>query len=90
MDCRARILELAQERGIIRARDVEESGCSRNYLYEMRRAGDLRRLSAGLYALPDAQKHDLVERIESRSGLRQLEYMKIMGMGSDRYEIITI
>lgn len=43
-----------------------------------------------VYALPDAQKHDLVERIESRSGLRQLEYMKIMGMGNDRYEIINV
>ena len=32
----------------------------------------------------------MVERIESRSGLRQLSYMKEMGMGSDRYELITI
>lgn len=68
MDCRARILELAQERGIIRARDVEESGCSRNYLYEMRRAGDLRRLSAGLYALPDAPvtEHSLLAEVAKR------------------------
>lgn len=43
-----------------------------------------------VYALPQAQRHDLVERIESRSGLRQLEYMKIMGMGNDNYEIINI
>lgn len=43
-----------------------------------------------VYALPEAQRHDLVERIESRSGLRQLEYMKILGMGSDTYEIINI
>lgn len=43
-----------------------------------------------VYALPEAERHDLVERIESRSGLRQLEYMKIMGMGNDQYEIITV
>ena len=43
-----------------------------------------------VYALPEAQKHDLVERIESRSGLRQLEFMKILGMGDGRYELITV
>lgn len=43
-----------------------------------------------VYALPEAQRRDLVERIESRSGLRQLEYMKIMGMGSERYELISV
>jgi len=54
LDCRARILELAREKGILRAGDVEADGCSRNYLYQMHRAGDLRRLSPGLYTLPDA------------------------------------
>lgn len=43
-----------------------------------------------VYALPEAQRHNLVERIESRSGLRQLTYMKIQGMGNDRYELITL
>jgi uncharacterized Fe-S center protein len=43
-----------------------------------------------IYALPPEQRHDMVERIESRSGLRQLEYMKIMGMGNDQYELITL
>lgn len=43
-----------------------------------------------IYALPEAQRHDLVERMESRSGLRQLEYMKIQGMGTDQYELITL
>jgi hypothetical protein len=37
--CRARILELAREKGIIGARDVEADGCSRNYLYQMHRVG---------------------------------------------------
>ena len=68
MDCRARILELAREKGIIRSKDVEEGGCSRNYLYEMRRAGDLRRLSAGLYALPDAPvtEHSVLAEVAKR------------------------
>lgn len=43
-----------------------------------------------VYALPEAQRHDLVERIESRSGLRQLTRMKELGMGNDKYELITI
>ena len=43
-----------------------------------------------VYALPEEQRRDLVERIESRGGLRQLEYMKIMGMGNDKYEIVNV
>lgn len=43
-----------------------------------------------IYALPDAQKRDMVERIESRSGLRQLTYMKELHMGSEQYELITV
>lgn len=43
-----------------------------------------------IYALPKDVRRDMAERIESRSGLRQLSYMKEMGMGSDRYELITI
>lgn len=43
-----------------------------------------------VYAKSDSLKHDLVDRIESRQGLRQLEYMKILGMGSDQYELITV
>lgn len=43
-----------------------------------------------VYALPQDQRHDLVERIESRSGLRQLEYMKILEMGTSQYELVTL
>ncbi|MDR3089355.1 MAG: DUF362 domain-containing protein [Desulfobulbaceae bacterium] len=43
-----------------------------------------------IYALPVSARHDLVERIESRGGLRQLEYMKIMGMGNERYRLVEI
>ncbi len=43
-----------------------------------------------LYAQPEQQRHDMVERIETRSGLHQLEYMKALHMGNDRYELITV
>ena len=43
-----------------------------------------------VYAMTEAEHHDLVERIESRHGLRQLTYMKELGMGSDKYRLIDI
>jgi len=42
-----------------------------------------------VYKLPEAELHDLKERIESREGLRQLSYMKEMKMGNDQYELVT-
>ncbi len=43
-----------------------------------------------VYAMEESDKHALVERIESRHGLRQLTYMKELGMGNDRYRLIDI
>ena len=43
-----------------------------------------------VYAMKEEEHHDLVERIESRHGLRQLSYMKELGMGNDRYLLIDI
>lgn len=43
-----------------------------------------------VFRLPVAQNSDLVERIASRSGLCQLEYMRLLGMGNSDYELITI
>ena len=43
-----------------------------------------------VYALHDGKGHDLIERMESRHGLRQLTYMKEMGMGNDLYEIVDL
>ncbi len=48
------ILELARRKGIIRAKDVEAMGISRNYLYRMNSEGLLSRIAVGLYTLPDA------------------------------------
>ncbi len=41
-----------------------------------------------LYAMTPHDRHALVQRIESRHGLRQLSYMKELGMGHDRYQLI--
>lgn len=43
-----------------------------------------------VYAMKEDEKHALVERMESRHGLRQLSYMKEMGMGNDRYVLIDL
>ena len=43
-----------------------------------------------VYAMQAHQHADLVERMESRHGLRQLSYMKELGMGNDRYRLLDI
>ncbi len=43
-----------------------------------------------IYAMSEAEHHDMVERIESRHGLRQLSYMKELGMGHDVYILIDL
>ena len=44
----------------------------------------------GTYALKEDQHKDLVERMETRHGLRQLSYMKELHMGNDKYKLINI
>ncbi len=39
-------------------------------------------------AMSEEQHHDLMERMSSRHGYRQLSYMKEMGMGNDKYVLI--
>ena len=43
-----------------------------------------------IYAMTEAEHHDLVEHMESRHGLRQLSYMKELGMGNNRYVLIDL
>ncbi len=43
-----------------------------------------------IYAMTADQHHDLVERIETRHGLRQLTYMQELGMGNNRYILIDL
>jgi hypothetical protein len=43
-----------------------------------------------VYAQPETQRHDIVERIGSRHGLHQLEYMKALKMGNGQYELVEL
>ncbi len=43
-----------------------------------------------VYAMREDEHHDLVERIETRHGLRQLSYMKELGMGNDHYILVDL
>lgn len=43
-----------------------------------------------VYALPENIRAHMVERIETRNGLRQLTYMKELNMGSEQYDLITL
>ena len=43
-----------------------------------------------VYVMTENQHAALVERMESRHGLRQLTYMKELGMGNDRYQLLDI
>ncbi len=43
-----------------------------------------------IYAMKENEHADMVERIQTRHGLRQLTYMKEMGMGNDRYVLIDL
>ena len=43
-----------------------------------------------IYALGEEDRRELVERIESRAGLRQLSYMRELSMGESEYTLIDI
>lgn len=43
-----------------------------------------------IYAMEPHYRHAMVQRIESRHGLRQLSYMKELNMGCDRYCLLDI
>jgi len=43
-----------------------------------------------IYSLPGGGGKALIERVETRHGLRQLSYMKELGMGNDRYDLVDI
>lgn len=43
-----------------------------------------------IYSLPGGGGRAMIERVETRHGLRQLSYMKEMGMGNDKYTIIDV
>ncbi|MBO7402199.1 MAG: DUF362 domain-containing protein [Lachnospiraceae bacterium] len=43
-----------------------------------------------LYNLPENGGKALINRVETRHGLRQLSYMKEIGLGNDRYKLIDL
>lgn len=43
-----------------------------------------------IYAMREDEHHDMVERIETRGGLRQLSYMKELGVGNDQYILVDL
>ncbi len=43
-----------------------------------------------IYSLPGGGGKTFIERVETRHGLRQLSYMKELGMGNDRYDLVDI
>ena len=43
-----------------------------------------------IYAMKKEENHDLIERIETRKGLRQLTYMHELGMGNMKYVLIDL
>jgi len=43
-----------------------------------------------IYASPEAERHELVERIESRNGSFQIIYAEETGLGSQSYELIEL
>ncbi len=60
MDRKHRILELVQQMGLVRPRDVESEGIPREYLYRLWREGELERVARGLYALPGSQNNESI------------------------------
>ena len=42
------------------------------------------------FAMKPGENHDLVERMTARHGLRQLSYMKELGIGNDRHVLIDL
>ena len=43
-----------------------------------------------IYSLPGGGGKTFIERVETRHGLRQLSYMKELGIGNDRYDLVDI
>ena len=43
-----------------------------------------------VYALSEKDNKDIVERIDTRHGRHQLDYMEALGMGSRAYNLVEI
>lgn len=63
-----RLLALARRRGVLRPRDLEPEGLSRETLRRLTAAGDLERRGRGLYVVPDAaaSEHEMLAAVSAR------------------------
>lgn len=69
VDIKQQILNLAKQKGILQARDIEEAGLSRNYLYTLCGEGLLEKTARGLYVLPGMMlsEHVVLAEIAKRA-----------------------
>jgi len=58
------IFKFMRQRGVVRAREAVAAGFSRNRLADLARAGDIIRLSRGVYALPEMHLDRNFELVE--------------------------
>lgn len=64
MNTTQQILDIAKQKGILRASDITEAGLSRNHLYRLCRDGLLKKTARGLYVLPDAEASEHIALAE--------------------------
>lgn len=64
-----KLLNLVQRRHIVRPRDLEAAGISRNYLARLVRKGELHKLGRGLYTVPSlpASEHTSLLEVSRRA-----------------------
>jgi predicted transcriptional regulator of viral defense system len=65
---RDRLLSLARRRGVLRPRDLQSHGLSRETIRRLHAAGDLERLGRGLYVAADAElsEHEMLAAASAR------------------------
>lgn len=80
MSPKAKVIRLAQKKALIRAKDLESRGISRNYLYSLYKDGILERVGTGSYALADALPHpyDNLIEISHRSPLVVISHISAL------------
>jgi predicted transcriptional regulator of viral defense system len=64
MDRKTQVLKIVEEKGVIKAGDIEAEGISRSYLYVLHNSGLLQKITRGLYALPGTHVSEHITLIE--------------------------
>ena len=71
-------------------KELEKIQVDNRYISEQVKKGKCVNPSAQYILIIQKDNKDLIERIESREGLRQLSYMKELKMGNPNYELVSI